>query len=259
MQNHSAVVVVSFGTSHLDTLEKNIAAIEQAIHMAFPDQPLYRAFTSGVIIKKLQERDGMTVLTVPEVLQKLEQDGVTHVLMQPTHIINGEEYHKLCAMAQPFAQRLELSIGTPLLTSVQDYTDTVAALKECIDCPAADEAVIFMGHGTEHHANASYALLEYMLHDHGMERVFIGTVEGYPSLPQVIKQLKKDPAVRRIRLQPLLIVAGDHAKNDMAGEDEDSWRCQLEQQGYEVSWVLRGLVEFEPIRNLFVHHARSAQ
>ena len=259
MQKQSAVVVVSFGTSHLDALEKNIAAIEQSIHRAFPDQPLYRAFTSGMIIKKLQNRDGITIPTVSEVLEQLQQDGFTHVLMQPTHIINGEEYHKLCALTQPFANRLSVTIGTPLLTSIQDYKDTAAALEEIISQPAEDEAVIFMGHGTEHHANASYALLEYMLHDFGWERALIGTVEGFPSLPQVIKQLKKHPSVRRIRLHPLLIVAGDHAKNDMAGDDEDSWRCQLKAQGYEVTCVLRGLGEYESIRNLFVQHARAAQ
>ncbi len=259
MKNTQAVLVVSFGTSHLDTLQKNISAIEQTIAEAFPQLTLRRAFTSGVILKKLQKENHLQIDTVPQALTRLKEEGCTRVVIQPTHVINGEEFNKLCRQAAPFAQDLNISMGTPLLTSVQNYLDTARAIASEIAPPASDEALIFMGHGTAHHANATYALLEYILHDLGWERAFVGTVEGYPELPQVIARLKKQPQIRRVRLHPFMVVAGDHAKNDMAGSEEDSWVCQLEAQGYQVSYTLRGLGEYPKIRALFAQHALNAQ
>lgn len=259
MKNKQAVLVVSFGTSHLDTLEKNIAAIEQEIANALPEYTLRRAFTSGMILKKLRERDGVEIDNVPQALTRLEQEGFSRVVLQPTHVINGEEYDKLCKLAEPFAGRLSISIGTALLTTVQDYKDTISAMMESIEPPAEDEAIIFMGHGTSHYANATYALVEYMLHDFGWDRALVATVEGYPELPQAIRRLRLMSQVRKVRLHPLMVVAGDHAKNDMAGDEEDSWLSQLRAEGYEVSCVLRGLGEYEPIRKLFAIHASDAQ
>ncbi len=259
MNQKQAVLVVSFGTSHLDTLEKNIAAIEQTIGKALPEYTLRRAFTSGMIMKKLRQRDGIQIDNVTEALTRLGQEGFSRVVLQPTHVINGEEYDKLCKMTEPFAQKLSISIGTALLTTVQDYQDTVCAIMEAMEAPAEDEAIVFMGHGTAHYANATYALAEYMFHDFGWDRALVGTVEGYPELPQVIRRLHQMPQIRKVRLHPLMVVAGDHAKNDMAGDDEDSWRTQLQAEGYEVSCVLRGLGEYETIRRLFARHAIDAQ
>lgn len=257
--NTQAVLVVSFGTSHLDTLEKNISAIEREVSAAMPEYALRRAFTSGIIMKKLRLEHHIPIDTVHEALEKLEQEGFTRIVIQPTHVINGEEYAKLCKQTAPFLQRLTISIGTPLLTSVQDYKDTLLAIMGAMEPPAEDEAIVFMGHGTAHYANATYALLEYMLHDLGWERAFVGTVEGYPELPQVIARLRKMPQVRRVRLHPLMVVAGDHAKNDMAGHEEDSWQSQLRAEGYDVSCVLRGLGEYEAVRKLFAQHALAAE
>lgn len=256
MDQKKAVLVVSFGTSHLDTLEKNIAAIEQEIGRALPDFALRRAFTSGMIMKKLKQRDGVEIDNVSQALARLLQEGYTHVLIQPTHVINGEEFDKLRRQAEPFEKELSISMGTPLLTTVQDYKDTINAIMAEIAPPEEDEAIVFMGHGTVHYANATYALLEYMFHDFGWDRVLIGTVEGYPELEQVICRLHQMPQVRKVRLHPLMVVAGDHAKNDMAGE-EDSWRTQLVEEGYEVSCVLRGFGEYERIRKLFAQHAQN--
>lgn len=257
MNQNQAVLVVSFGTSHLDTLEKNIAAIEQEIGRALPDFTLRRAFTSGMIIKKLQQRDGIEIDNVTQALTRLVNEGYRYVLIQPTHVINGEEYGKLCRLAEPFVKELSISIGTPLLTTVQDYKDTINAIIAAMEPPAEDEVIVFMGHGTAHYANATYALLEYMFHDLGWDRVLIGTVEGYPELPQVIRRLHMMPKIHKVRLHPLMVVAGDHARNDMAGE-EDSWRTQLLAAGYQVSCVLRGLGEYESIRRLFAQHAQNA-
>ncbi len=259
MDQKKAVLVVSFGTSHLDTLEKNIAAIEQEIGKALPDCKLRRAFTSGMIMKKLQQRDGMEIDNVSQALSRLKQEGCGHVLIQPTYVINGEEFDKLRKLAEPYAQEMSLSLGTPLLTTVQDYEDTIGAVMQSIQPPEEDEAIVFMGHGTAHYANAAYALLEYMFHDFGWNRVLIGTVKGYPELHQVIRRLHLMPHVRRVRLYPLMVVAGDHAKNDMAGDGEGSWCAQLRAEGYEVSCVLRGLGEYPAVRSLFAKHAQQAQ
>ncbi len=258
MEEKQAVLVVSFGTSYLDTLEKNIAAIEREIGSALPEHTLRRAFTSGVIMKKLRTRDGIEIDDVPQALTRLQQEGFSRVVVQPTHVINGEEYDKLCKMAKPFTECMQIVVGTALLTTVQDYKDTIRAVMESVEPPEEDEVIVFMGHGTAHYANATYALVEYMFHDFGWDRVLVGTVEGYPELPQVIDRLHRMHHIRRVRLHPLMVVAGDHAKNDMAGDDEDSWSARLEREGYEVRCVLRGLGEYGPIRQLFANHAAQA-
>ena len=258
MEGKQALLAVSFGTSHLDTLEKTIAAIERDMAAALPGYALRRAFTSGMILRKLRERDGLEIDDVPAALARLEAEGFARVVLQPTHIINGEEYDKLMAQARPWADRLEIRAGLPLLTSVQDARDVAAALMAELEAPAPDEALVFMGHGSGHHANAAYAQLEYVLHDAGWPRAFIGTVEGYPELPEVLRRVRELGDVRRVRLQPLMVVAGDHAKNDMAGEDDDSWRSVFARAGYQVDCRIRGLGEYARIRALFAAHARAA-
>lgn len=258
MDQKTALLAVSFGTSHLDTLEKNIEAIEKVIFASLPSLTGRRAFTSSIIMKKLLSRDHIQIDNVPQALEKLLGEGYTQVVIQPTHIINGEEYNKLCRQTVPFEDRLSLTIGTPLLTSVQDYKDVSAALMKSLPAPSGEEALILMGHGTAHCANSAYALLEYMLHEFGWEQVFIGTVEGYPELTQVISHLKKYPAVRKVNVHPLMVVAGDHANHDMAGPDEDSWKNQLRAQGYEVNCIIKGLGEYPAVRELFAAHAAEA-
>ncbi|MDO5399554.1 MAG: sirohydrochlorin cobaltochelatase [Eubacteriales bacterium] len=254
-----AILAVSFGTSHPDTLEKTIAAIEGALALAFPDRTLRRAFTSGMIRMKLKQRSGVNVDSVDSALDRLAREGFGDVVVQPTHIINGDEFDKLRALAAPFAGKFSrLALGAPLLTEADDYRAVAEALDEILPAPRQDAAVVLMGHGTGHHANAAYGLLQYVLYDRGRRDAVIGTVEGYPGLEEVLRRLE-ERKVRRVHLVPLMIVAGDHAKNDMAGEDPDSWRSRLEQLGYTVTWSLRGLGEYEAIQNIFVRHALAAE
>ena len=254
-----AVLAVSFGTSHRDTLEKNIAAIEAELAAAFPERTVRRAFTSGMILRKLARRDGVQIDNVDQALERLAREGYEDVLLQPTHILNGEEYDKLCAQAQPWRGRFaRFVVGKPLLTTAEDYLAAADAVMESIPAPEADEALVFMGHGSEHFANSAYALLEYALHDRGWDRAFLGTVEGYPTLDQVLRRLRECSGVRRVRLQPFMVVAGDHAANDMAGEEEDSWKSVFQADGYDVVCRLKGLGELEGIRSMFVDHAKMA-
>ena len=254
-----ALLVVSFGTSYPHALEQDIEATERAIAAALPDRDCFRAFTSGMILRKLARRDGVEIDDVPAALARIADQGYTDVVIQPTHIMNGEEYDKLRAQAAPWGEKLgRLSIGAPLLTAVEDYQAAAEALMAQFDPPAPHEALVLMGHGTGHFANAAYLKLEYMLHDMGWKRAFLGTVEGYPALDEVRRRLAECQGVQKVLLAPFMLVAGDHANNDMAGPDPDSWKNVLEADGYTVSCRVAGLGEYPGIRDIFAAHARIA-
>ncbi|MBC5738664.1 sirohydrochlorin cobaltochelatase [Lawsonibacter faecis] len=259
MDEKKAILAVSFGTSHADTLARTIGAIEAELAAAFPKRAFRRAFTSGMICRKLKARDGLDIPSAAEALEDLLREGCTDVVIQPTHVINGEEYDKLLAQAEPCRSRFaRLSVGAPLLTTVEDYHALAAAVLAELPEEREDTAMIFMGHGTEHYVNPSYAQLEYVFHDLGRRDVLIGTVEGYPALEQVLRRMAERPEVKRAVLCPLMVVAGDHAKNDLAGADEDSWKSRLESLGYEVLCNLKGLGEYRGVREMFVGHALAA-
>lgn len=255
----SAILAVSFGTSHRDALEENITPIEADLAAAFPERTLRRAFTSGMILRCLADREGLCIDDVPRALERLAGEGCTDVVLQPTHIMNGDEFDKLCAQAEPFrAKFARMTFGRPLLTTLEDYRDLTAALTEILPEAEADTAHVFMGHGTEHYANAAYCQLEYMLHDGGRTDAVLGTVEGYPGLEEVFRRLGERETVQKVVLHPLMVVAGDHAKNDLAGDEPESWKSQLTARGYQVSCELKGLGEYPQIRVLFVRHALEA-
>ena len=251
-----AILAVSFGTSYPDTLRKTIAATEQALAEAFPDWEVRRAFTSGMIIRKLKERDGVEIENVHQAMHRLEEEGYTHVAVQSTHVMHGEEYEKMLSQLEPYRMRMKISVGMPLLHSEEDYLSVAKALLNWLPTLDADEALVLMGHGTTHFANSAYAQMEHMLQAH-CDRVYLATVEGYPTLDSVERQLAKRPEIRRLMLAPFMLVAGDHARNDMSG-DEDSWEEQLKQAGYTVRCILQGLGECSAIRELFVEHCRQA-
>lgn len=251
-----AILVVSFGTSYPDTLEKAIGATEKAIADAFPGWEVRRAFTSSIIMKKLLKRDCVQIDNVAQAMAKLEAEGFTHVAVQPTHVMHGEEYEKLLKQLEPYRLRLSVQAGEPLLDKQEDYEAVASALLNRLPQPKENEALVLMGHGTPHFANSAYGQLEQNLMD-TCDRVYVATVEGYPTLDRVMAQLAKRPEIQKITLAPFMLVAGDHARNDMAG-DGDSWKRQLEEKGYEVTCILQGLGEYPEIRALFVRHCRKA-
>ena len=254
-----AILAVSFGTTFLDTLEKNIAAIESDLAAAFPDRVLRRAFTSGMVIRRLKEQRGLDIDNVTQALERLRREGFSDVVVQATHVMNGDEYDKLRTLAAPFQSSFSrLVFGAPLLTSTRDYQETVAAMLDRLPEKTPGQAVVLMGHGTAHHANAVYAALEYVFRDAGRGDIAIGTVEGYPEFGEICRRLEEMGGIRRVVCMPLMVVAGDHAKNDLAGEEEDSWRSMLTARGYAVSCILEGLGENPAVRAIFVRHAREA-
>lgn len=254
----TGLLVVSFGTSYHDSLKNNIEAIEKSIGNAFPGYELRRAFTSGMIIRKLKKRDDYHVDTVKEALESFLADGFTDLLVQPTHIINGIENDIMLDTLRSYKNKFHsIRVGAPLLTTTEDYRTLINGLMEEYSDLKKEEFLVFMGHGTEHDANAVYPALDYMLKADGYTNVYIGTVEGYPDL-SLVKALVHKRSPKRILLAPLMIVAGDHATNDMAGDDEDSWKNEFLREGYEVSCILKGLGEYPSIRDIFVEHAKEA-
>ena len=249
-----AILVVSFGTSYHETRKKTIEACENKIKESFKDYDFYRAFTSGMIINKLKKRDNMFIDNPSEALEKLYNAGYQEVVVQSLHIICGDEYNKLKDMVAQYEDKFDkISIGRPLLTYIDDYRETVEAVKKDLDKMDIDEAVLFMGHGTEHESHSSYPAIEYMFRDYGIN-AFVGTVEGYPELEQVIKKLK-NRNIKTVDLLPFMLVAGDHAINDMASDEEDSWKTILEKEGFNVKVHVKGLGENPYIQEKFKNHA----
>lgn len=252
------LLAVSFGTSVNQTREKTIDAIEKTLAGAFPQYKVYRAWTSGMIIKKIRKRDGVEIDTVAEAMERMLADGVTEVVVQPTHVINGIENDRMVADVLAFEEQFEhIVFGDPLLTSEEDSRAVIrAVMEEYRDLPD-EESLVFMGHGTTHYANTVYAALDGMFKDMGYPNVFLGTVEAYPSLETLIKMVQAHGA-KRVTLAPFMVVAGDHAMNDMSGKDEDSWRSRFEAAGFEVNCILKGLGEYEGVRRLYVQHVKDA-
>ncbi len=248
-----AILVVSFGTSYEETREKTIGAIEEDFRRAFPDFEVRRAFTSGMIIRKLRERDGIEIDSVKQALQKLFDEGFGTVICQPTHVMNGFEFDDVRKEVDSWKGRFaNIVCGWPLLTSFEDYPKVTRALREEFSDIQPDTALVLMGHGTEHPANATYPALDYRLKAEGCKNFFIGTVEGYPDLETVKKEVEAIHA-KKVVLAPLMVVAGDHAINDMSGDD-DSWQQVFEAAGYETQVVLKGLGEYPFIRKIYLEH-----
>ena len=251
----TALLVVSFGTTHLDTLEKTIAATENALAAAFPEFPLYRAFTSGIVRKRLKAKFDIHADSVEEAMTRIAADSFEQVIVQPTLLIPGEEYDKLCAAIEASAGNMKVCIGKPLLCGDPDLDAIIRVLQEAY--PVDDDTILLlMGHGTEHSSNDIYIRLAQKMRQSGLA-MHLCTVEGTPSFDDAIEELTSLPH-RKVQLAPMLFVAGDHAKNDMAGDEPDSLRSMLKAKGYAVSCAIQGLGELADIRNMYVEKAREA-
>ena len=253
-----AILVVSFGTSYADTRKVTIEAVEQQVQDTFTEYEMRRAFTANIIINILRDRDGIDVDAPEQALQTLQDEGFTEVIVQPLHVIPGAEFHDLVMTVGKFKAGFEkLVIGSPLLASSEDYMNAAAALKTQLPELGDGEAVVLMGHGTHHPANAAYPALERVFEDAGLHNVLVGTVEGYPELEHVISKLKR-LNIRKVTLMPFMLVAGDHAQNDMAGDEEDSWKTILTNKGFDVDVILKGLGENPQIQAIYLQHVEQA-
>ena len=253
------LMVVSFGTSYNDNRRMTVGAIEDAIEKAFPDYSVRRAFTSQIIIDHVKSRDNEIIDNVTEALDRAEKNGVKRLVIQPTHLMNGLEYTDLVNEVAERSDAFEkVSIGEPLLTSEEDFNAVMKAITEATaEYDDGETAICFMGHGTEADSNQIYAKMQDLLTSSGYENYYVGTVEATPSLEDVLAKVQAGE-YKKVVLEPLMIVAGDHANNDMAGDEDGSWKKTFEDAGYEVTCLVRGLGELEPIQQLFVQHAQAA-
>ncbi len=258
-----AILVVSFGTSFKETREKTIDAIEKKVAERYPDYEVRRAFTSKMIIKKLKERDGICIDYVTEALQRLVDDGFKEVAVLPTHIMNGFEFDDVARITASFADRFDkVCISKPLLTSEEDYDLAIEAidesyLKRIFTGSSNGTAVVFMGHGTEHYANSAYCELQMKLWTLGYEHVYVTTVEGFPNFDDTLRWMTGHK-YSKVYLIPFMIVAGDHAINDMSGDEEDSLKSKFLDAGCDVECVLEGLGEQKAFQCMFLRHLKNA-
>lgn len=262
MKKHKAILVVSFGTTYEETRRLTIERIERNIGERFKEYDVKRAFTSHMIINILKNRDNLIVDTPEEALEKIREEGYKEVVVQSLHIMPGEEYEYVEKVVNSYRQYFEsIKLGRPILhfkgdgeELADDYSIAVEALKNQIP---KDKAIVFMGHGTPHPANASYSCLEMVFKDNNINNVYIGTVEGYPTIEDIIKRIKRDK-VKEVILMPLMLVAGDHCMNDMASDKEDSWKSLLLKEGIKVNLFLHGIGENEKISEIFIKHIEDA-
>lgn len=255
-----AILVVSFGTSYNDSREITIGAIEKAISEKFPEYEVRRAFTSQVIIDILKKRDGLDIDNIEEALERAAADGVKDLVVQPTHLMAGYEYTELKDRVERYRGRFDkVVLGRPLLTDDEDFRKVIKTMGERTSLyDDGKTAVCFVGHGTGAASNSVYTKLQNKLTEAGYANYYIGTVEAEPSLDAVVKALKDHGSYKRAVLEPLMVVAGDHANNDMAGEEQDSWKSVLEHEGYEVECLVEGMGQIKGIQDLYISHVQDA-
>ena len=253
------LLVVSFGTSYNDNRRETIGAIEKAMQAAFPELSVRRGFTSQIIIDHVNKRDGEKIDNVTEALDRAVDNGVKTLVVQPTHLMNGLEYNDLKDELAGYSDSFEkIALGEPLLTSDEDFQKVADAIVEVTkEYDDGETGICFMGHGTEAESNQVYSKMQQVLTDGGHKNYFVGTVEATPSLEDVIAAVKES-GCKKVVLRPLMIVAGDHANNDMAGDEDGSWKTEFEKAGFEVTTVVEGLGSVPAIQDILVAHAQAA-
>lgn len=255
-----AIMVVSFGTSFNDNRKETICAVENAIAEAFPDYDVRRAFTAQIIIDKVAKYDDVIIDNVGEALDRAVEDGVKTLVVQPTHLMNGLEYNDLVTELAEYSDAFEkIEVGEPLLTTDADFEAVAQAITAATkDYDDGETAICFMGHGTEAESNQVYSKMQEVLKADGYENYFVGTVEASPTLEDVLAAVQENEAYTKVALQPLMVVAGDHANNDMAGDEEGTWKSEFTAAGYEVTPLLNGLGSLEDVQKLYVEHTQAA-
>ena len=275
------ILVVSFGTSFNDSRAADIKGIEDAIQAAYPDWSVRRAFTAQIIINHVQARDGEKIDNMEQAMERAVANGVKNLVVQPTHLMHGAEYDEMMELVDSYRDKFEsVAVAEPLLGEVGSDATVINADKEAVakaitaeavktagfdsvDAAAADgTAFVFMGHGTSHTAKVSYSQMQAQMNALGYKNVFIGTVEGEPEetdCENVIEAVKA-AGYTKVVLRPLMVVAGDHANNDMAGDDDDSWKSQFEASGAfdSVECQIAGLGEIADIQQLYIAHTKAA-
>ena len=264
LPNKDAMVVMSFGTTYKDTRVKTIDATVDAIKAAHPNTKVITAFTSHIIRDRIQQKEGITYPTPEEALAELKKDGYTRVALASLDVIPGMEYNYDAAVYNLYKNDFKkMTLGTSLMywmgqeNQTDQVIETLKAVQSQFPKLGKEDGLLIMAHGTPDPSNAYYSVIQDRIHTLGMKNVFIYTVEGTPNLEQVIPQLKLH-GIKHVTLMPFMMVAGDHANNDMAGNEPDSHKSILEKEGFKVDTYIHGLGENQNIRNLFVERANES-
>ena len=273
------LLVVSFGTSFNDSRVADIKGIEDALQEANPDWSVRRAFTAQIIINHIQARDGEKIDNMDQALERAVANGVKNLVVQPTHLMHGAEYDEMGEAIDAYRDKFEsVSIAEPMLGEVGSDATVINADKEAVAKAITAEAVkdagfesldaakqagtafVFMGHGTAHVAKVTYSQMNTQMQNLGYENVFIGTVEGEPeeTACEAVIEAVKAAGYTNVVLRPLMVVAGDHANNDMAGSEDDSWKTMFEAAGFTVDCQINGLGEIADVQALYVAHTKAA-
>ena len=275
------LLVVSFGTSFNDSRAEDVKGIEDALAEAYPDWSVRRAFTAQIIINHVEARDDEVIDNMQQALDRAVENGVKNLVVQPTHLMHGAEYDEMTEAINGYKDKFEsVAIAEPMLGEVGDDATVINDDKKAVAQAITDEACkeagfdsmdaaaeagtafVFMGHGTSHTANITYDQMQTQMENLGFKNAFIGTVEGKPedtACDKVIEKVK-EAGYKNVVLRPLMVVAGDHANNDMAGDDEDSWKSQFVASGYfeNVDTQIAGLGRIEAVEQLYVDHTKAA-
>ena len=275
------ILVVSFGTSFNDSRAEDIGGVEKALQAAYPDWSVRRAFTAQIIINHVEARDDEVIDNMQQALDRAVENGVKNLVVQPTHLMHGAEYDEMTEAINEYKDKFEsVAIAEPMLGEVGDDATVINDDKKAVAQAITDEACkeagfdsmdaaaeagtafVFMGHGTSHTANITYDQMQTQMEDLGFKNAFIGTVEGEPedtACDKVIEKVK-EAGYKNVVLRPLMVVAGDHANNDMAGDDEDSWKSQFVASGNfdKVDCQIEGLGRIEAVEKLYVEHTKAA-
>ena len=264
LPNKDAIVVMSFGTTYKDTRAKTIDATVDAIKAAHPNTKVITAFTSHIIRDRIQQKEGITYPTPEEALAELKKDGYTRVALASLDVIPGMEYNYDAAVYNLYKNNFKkMTLGTSLMywmgqeNQTDQVIETLKAVQSQFPKLGKEDGLLIMAHGTPDPSNAYYSVIQDRIHTLGMKNVFVYTVEGTPNLEQVIPQLKLH-GIKHVTLMPFMMVAGDHANNDMAGNEPESHKSILEKEGFKVDTYIHGLGENPNIRNLFVERANES-
>ena len=275
------LLVVSFGTSYNDSRAEDIKGIEDALQEAYPDWSVRRAFTAQIIINHVQARDGEVIDNMEQAMERAVSNGVKNLIVQPTHLMHGAEYDEMMEVVESYRDKFEsVAVAEPMLGPVGDDAavineDKQAVAKAVTDAALADAgyetmdaaaedgtALVLLGHGTAHTAKVTYSQMQTQMGELGYKNVFIGTVEGEPedTSCEAVTEALKEAGYKKVVLRPMMVVAGDHANNDMAGAEEDSWKSMLEAGGDfdSVEAQIAGLGRLDAVQQLYVEHTQAA-
>ena len=259
IMSKKAIIAVSFGTSYEETRKLTIERFENAIEEHFKGSPVYRAWTSGIIMKKILKRDGLKVDNVSEALEKIKAEGYDEIIVQPSHILEGIEYEKIVAQLNAVKKDFKsIRLGNAMLHDEASYAEISDVIADIFSFVSDEEALVLIGHGSSHETDSSYEELEAAMHASGHENYIVGTIEGELDIKRAISKLK-ELRPSKVILAPFLIVAGDHALNDIGGDEEDSCKIMIRDAGFDVECILKGLGEYQQIIDILLRRADEAK